>query len=281
MAFKESSRMYVNLFLGLTAIYIIICLLLFFLQRFLIYFPDRTVVFNPEYVNLSYEDIYYKTSDDVSINGWFIPADSSYNVILFCHGNAGNISHRLESIQIFNRLSLDVFIFDYRGFGKSAGSISEEGTYQDAAGAWNFLVDIKGYDPSQIIIFGRSLGSGIASWLAREKNSVGLILESSFTSLPDLGVKIYPIFPVRLLARFDYPTINNLRYIKCPVLFIHSKEDEIIPYSLGRENYTSASEPKEFLEIQGSHNDGFMLSKNIYMEGIANFIEKYITAKRW
>ena len=273
--------MYVNLFLGLTAIYIIICLLLFFLQRFLIYFPDRTVVFNPEYVNLSYEDIYYKTSDDVSINGWFIPADSSYNVILFCHGNAGNISHRLESIQIFNRLSLDVFIFDYRGFGKSAGSISEEGTYQDAAGAWNFLVDIKGYDPSQIIIFGRSLGSGIASWLAREKNSVGLILESSFTSLPDLGVKIYPIFPVRLLARFDYPTINNLRYIKCPVLFIHSKEDEIIPYSLGRENYTSASEPKEFLEIQGSHNDGFMLSKNIYMEGIANFIEKYITAKRW
>jgi pimeloyl-ACP methyl ester carboxylesterase len=265
--------MFVNLIIGLAGIYILICLLLFFFQRFLIYFPDKTVFFNPNHINLKYEDVYYNTDDGVSINGWMIPADSSDTVIIFCHGNAGNISHRLESIQIFNRLSLDVFIFDYRGFGKSDGSISEDGTYLDAAGAWDYLVTQKNYRPSQIIIFGRSLGSGIASWLAREKNPVGLILESSFTSLPDLGAKIYPFFPVRLLARFNYPTLENLNHIACPILFIHSKEDEIIPYSLGLENFTSARDPKEFLEIKGSHNDGFMVSGARYMGGIAKFLE--------
>ena len=265
--------MFVNLIIGLIGIYLIICILLLVFQRFLIYFPDNTVFFNPNHVNLNYEDVYFKTEDNVSINAWLIPADSSKNVIIFCHGNAGNISHRLESIQIFNTLSLDVFIFDYRGFGKSEGSISEEGTYLDASGAWDYLISQKNYKPSQIIIFGRSLGSGIASWLAREKNPGGLILESSFTSLPDLGAKIYPFFPVRTLARYKYPTLENLKKISCPVLFIHSKNDEIIPYSLGIENYKSAKEPKEFLEIQGSHNDGFMVSGEKYMEGIAKFVE--------
>jgi pimeloyl-ACP methyl ester carboxylesterase len=167
-----------------------------------------------------------------------------------------------------------VFIFDYRGYGNSKGSISEEGTYLDAAGAWDFLIKQKGFTPSQIIIFGRSLGTGIASWLAREKNPEGLILESSFTSLPDLGAKIYPFFPVRLLSRYKYPTQENLNYIDCPKLFIHSRSDEIIPFSLGEENYLSATEPKEFLEIQGSHNEGFMVSGSKYMAGIDRFIEK-------
>jgi fermentation-respiration switch protein FrsA (DUF1100 family) len=250
-----------NLIIGIAGIYIVICLLLFLFQRYLIYFPDKTVFFTPNHIYLQFEDIKYKTSDNVSINGWFIPADSSEKVILFCHGNAGNISHRLESIQIFNRLSLDVFIFDYRGFGKSEGKVDEEGTYLDAEGAWNFLVEQKGFDPARIIIL--------------EKQPGGLILESSYTSLPDLGAKIYPFFPVRLLARYNYPTLEYLNEINCPKLFIHSKGDEIIPFSLGMENFKSAPQPKEFLEIQGSHNDGFMVSSSRYMEGIANFIEKY------
>jgi pimeloyl-ACP methyl ester carboxylesterase len=262
-----------NLLIGLAGIYLALCLLLFIFQRYLVYFPDKTVFFTPNHINLAFEDVHFTTTDNLSINGWLIPADSSEKVILFCHGNAGNISHRLESIQVFNRLSLDVFIFDYRGFGKSDGSISEEGSYLDAAGAWDYLVDGKGYSPSQIIIFGRSLGSGVASWLAREKKPGGLILESSFTSLPDVGASVYPFFPVRLLARYCYPTQENLKYIDCPVLFIHSKGDEIIPYNLGLKNYESAREPKKFLEIKGSHNDGFMVSLGDYMEGLASFIE--------
>lgn len=265
--------MLINLFIGVIGVYIVICLLMFLFQRYLIYFPDKTVFFTPRHINLPYENIEYKTSDDISINGWFIPADSSENTLLFCHGNAGNISHRLESIQIFNRLKLDVFIFDYRGFGKSEGKPDEQGTYLDAKGAWDFLVKEKDVDPSRIIIFGRSLGSGIASWLARETEPAGLILESSYTSLPDLAAKIYPFFPVRWLSRYNYPTRENLDHIDCPVLFIHSRGDEIIPFDLGEQNFIAASDPKEFMEIQGSHNDGFMVSGQYYMEGIANFIK--------
>jgi len=264
--------MLLNLIIGLAGIYALLCLLMFFFQKYLIYFPDKTLFFTPNHINLVYEETHFKTSDDLSINGWLIPADSSEYVLIFCHGNAGNISHRLESIQIFNRLSLDVFIFDYRGFGKSEGQIDEEGTYLDALGAWDFLVAEKRYDPKKIIIFGRSLGSGIASWLAREKQPAALILESSFTSLPDLGAKLYPLFPVHFLSRYHYPTFDNLQYINCPKLFIHSKGDEIIPFSLGLENFKSASEPKMFLEIQGSHNDAFMVSGSKYMEGIHKFI---------
>jgi fermentation-respiration switch protein FrsA (DUF1100 family) len=264
--------MLLNLIIGFAGIYVLLCLLLFLFQKYLIFFPDKTVFFTPNHINLVYEEIHFKTSDDLLINGWLIPADSSEYVLIFCHGNAGNISHRLESIQIFNRLSLDVFIFDYRGFGRSKGSLDEEGTYLDARGAWDYLVAEKGYDPKKIIIFGRSLGSGIASWLAREKQPAALILESSFTSLTDLGAKIYPLFPVRLLSRYNYPTLENLNYIVSPKLFIHSRTDEIIPFSLGMNNYESAPEPKMFLEIQGSHNDGFMVSLPAYMEGINKFI---------
>ena len=274
MSNKKNPRMFLNLMIGLAGIYVFLCLLMFIFQRHLIYFPDRTVFFTPNHIYLKYEEIRYKTSDNLSINAWLIPADSSKSIVIFCHGNAGNISHRLESIQIFNRLSLDVFIFDYRGFGKSEGTVNEEGTYLDALGAWNFLVEKKEYNPNQIIIFGRSLGAGVASWLAREKQSKALILESSFTSLPDLGVKIYPILPVRLLSRYNYPTLENIYHITCPKLFIHSKDDEIIPFSLGMKNYESAPEPKMFLEIQGSHNDGFIVTGSKYIEGIAKFINK-------
>jgi fermentation-respiration switch protein FrsA (DUF1100 family) len=266
--------MLINLIIGLAGIYVLLCLLLFFLQRYLIYFPDKTIFFTPNNIYLKYEEINYKTSDNHLINSWLIPADSSKYIVIFCHGNAGNISNRLESIQIFNRLSLDVFIFDYRGFGKSKGTPDEEGTYLDALGAWDFLVGKKGYDPEKIIIFGRSLGSGVASWLAREKNPAALILESSFTSLPDLGANIYPFLPVRLLSKYNYPTFENLNYIDCPKLFIHSKGDEIIPFTLGMENYRLARGQKEFLEIQGSHNDGFMVSGSTYLEGINSFLTR-------
>ena len=258
------------------AFYLGLCLLLFLFQRYLIYFPDKNLIFNPGQVGLTYEDIYVRTADKENIHGWFIPAESSKGVLLFCHGNAGNISHRLESIQIFNQLSLDVLIFDYRGFGKSSGSPDEEGTYKDAAAIWQYLTTPREYTQTEIIIFGRSLGSGVASWLARQHRPSALILESSYTSLPDLGKKIYPFFPVRLLSRYQYPTMENLQYINCPVLFIHSKSDEIIPYNLGLKNYQSAAEPKQFLEIKGSHNDGFLVSGEYYVNSIREFLSPYI-----
>jgi len=192
--------------------------------------------------------------------------------LLFCHGNAGNISHRLESIRIFHQLGLNVFIFDYRGFGRSAGSISELGSYADVEAAWTYLIKQRNIAPEKIILFGRSLGSGIAAWLAKEKKSLAIILESSFISIPELARKYYPIFPIKLLARIKYPVIDYVKQISCAKLIIHSIDDELIPYQHGQRNFQMAYEPKRFLSIRGSHNEGFLISKEEYISGIEAFL---------
>ena len=148
---------------GIAIVYLAICILLFLFQRHLIYFPVKSMDFTPAQFGLRYKDIYFQTNDGLKLNGWLIPAENSQGVILFCHGNAGNISHRHESIHFFHSLHLDVFIFDYRGFGRSKGTPDEAGTYLDGEAAWNYLIEKEDYSPNHIIIFGRSLGTGIAS----------------------------------------------------------------------------------------------------------------------
>jgi pimeloyl-ACP methyl ester carboxylesterase len=209
---KTSFRMAVQILIPIAAIYLVICILLFLFQRYLVFFPTKTIDATPNQTGLVYEDITLTTSDNIQLHGWLIPANNSRGLLIFCHGNAGNISHRLESIYVFNQLALDVLIFDYRGYGRSSGTVSEEGTYIDAETFWDYARKERQYQPDQIIIFGRSLGTGIASWLAKKKDPAAVILESSYTSLPDLGAKIYPIFPVRLLARIKYPVAENLPF---------------------------------------------------------------------
>ncbi len=256
-------------------VYFVLLFFLAFFQSDLIYFPQREITTVPGSIGLSYENVYFKTSDGVKLYGWFVPAKEARGVVLFCHGNAGNISHRLESLQIFHRLGLNTFIFGYRGYGKSEGRISEEGTYLDAQAAWQYLVDNQRISPDEIIIWGRSLGSSIAAWLAQKHTPKLLILESAFTSIPDMGAELYPFFPVRLLARFKYKTIEYLSGVNCPVLIIHSPEDEIIPFRHGRRLFEAANKPKEFLKITGTHNEGFMLSAERYEKGLNSFISKY------
>jgi fermentation-respiration switch protein FrsA (DUF1100 family) len=191
---------------------------------------------------------------------------------LFCHGNGGNISHRLDSLVIFHRLGLNVFIFDYRGYGRSRGRPSEQGTERDALGAWRWLTEDKQTDPVTLLIFGRSLGGAIAAELANQRPSAGLILESSFTSFIDIGRAHYPFLPVRLLARYRYETIKKVAGINIPVLVVHSRQDELVPFSYGQKLFEACSEPKEFLEISGGHNDGFLLSGDVYVRGLDGFI---------
>ena len=176
---------------------------------------------------------------------------------------------------MYNRIGLSTFIFDYRGYGESAGKPSEQGTYFDAEAAWSYLVLKKLADPKEIIIYGESIGGAVAAWLAQDHHAKALILESTFTSVKDLGAKLYPYLPVRLLARFDYNAVNYIRKVHCPVLIIHSPEDEIVPFSQGRLLFESANEPKEFLEIRGSHNEGFLESAKCYTDGLDAFISKY------
>jgi len=197
-------------------------------------------------------------------------------MVLFCHGNAGNISHRLESIEIFHRLGLNIFIFDYRGYGQSEGKPTEQGTYEDASVAWRYLTQQRQVNPNEIIVFGRSLGGAVASWLAQSHSPGALILESTFTSLADIAASLYPYLPVRLLLRFKYNTAEYLGKVNCPVLIVHSRDDEIMPFSHGCRLFEMASEPKKFLEISGTHNEGFIISGKDYEKGLNAFILEHI-----
>ena len=252
-----------------------IALVYIFQSRF-VYFPIRTLSTDPSSIGLRFEDVYFETEDGVTLHGWFIPHDGARGVILFCHGNAGNISHRLDSIMIFHRLGLDVFIFDYRGYGESKGKPTEHGTYQDAEAAWQYLIEERQINTSEIIVFGRSIGGALAAWLAQNHRPGGLILESTFTSLRDAAATIYHFPQIRRFVRFEYNTAEHLAGVDCPVLVVHSRDDEIMSFHHGQLLFELAAEPKTFLEISGTHNEGFITSGRDYEEGLDAFLSGYL-----
>ena len=255
--------------------YALIVLFLFLVQSHLIYFPNvpsRALGPGPDSIGLAYETVDILTEDGVSLHAWHVPAREPRGVVLFFHGNAGNISHRLDSLKIFNDLNLSTLIFDYRGYGQSEGKVSERGTYRDAEAVWHYLTKQRGIPPSQIILFGRSLGAAIATYLASRQRPAALIIESGFVSVPELAAQLYPWLPVRWLARFKYPSGEYLNAVSAPVLIIHSRDDEIIPFAQGRSLFVHAREPKEFLELRGGHNDGFLTSGRSYVDGLDAFL---------
>jgi fermentation-respiration switch protein FrsA (DUF1100 family) len=239
-------------------------LILYMLQSKLLYCPVRKVCYSPEELGLGFEEVTLTTSDGVKLNGWYIPSPKAEFTVLFLHGNGGNIMHRLDSIQLFYNLGLNCFIFDYRGYGKSTGKPTEQGTYLDAKTAYEWLTKEKGIKPQDIIFFGRSLGGSIAAELARKAEAGSLVVESTFTSYVAMGKKFYWYMPVKWFARYRYDTLEYIREVKCPVMIIHSPDDEIIPYEFGRQLYVAAKEPKKFVEISGGHNDGFLVSAELY-----------------
>ncbi len=238
--------------------------------------PSRSVRVTPAEVGLDYESVQLETKDGIRLDAWFVPADRARGVVLFCHGNAGNISHRLESLQVFNKLGLSTLIFDYRGYGRSQGKPSESGLYQDADAAWHYLTQKRGIPPENIVLFGRSLGGAVAAQLATMTNPAALILESCFTSVPDIGAQLYPFLPVRMLSRLHFNVRKNLQSISCPLLVVHSPDDEIIPFTHGQKLYASAKDPKHFLELCGGHNEGFLVTGNSYTDGLDGFLSQYL-----
>jgi len=258
-------------------VYLILVILLTLFQSSFVYFPTHDVDHNPSSAGLQYESVSIQSEDGVRLLGWYIPHDSARATVLLCHGNGGNISHRVSLVKVLHDLGLNVLIFDYRGYGQSEGKPSEEGTYRDAKAAWLYLVRKKNIDPSDIIIHGRSLGGAVATHLAREVNPGGLIIESSFTSVAAVAARMFPIFPIKLMIRYDYNSADNLAHCTCPVLIIHSRDDDMIPFSFGRALYERANEPKSFLEISGSHDEGYFTSGRVYSDGVNRFIAKYFS----
>lgn len=239
-------------------------LILYIMQPKFLYSPIREIACTPGDLGLEFEAVVFKTTDGLLLSGWYIPAENSEFTVLFCHGNGGNIFHRLDSINIFQNLGLNCFIFDYRGYGNSEGKPSEEGTYLDAEAAYKWLTKGKKESADSIIVFGRSLGGSIATQLASKVKTSALVVEGTFTSYVDIGKKFYPYMPVRWFARFSYRTIDYIKDVRCPVMFVYSRNDEVVPFEFGLELYEAANEPKEFVEIFGSHNDGFWVSGEIY-----------------
>jgi len=252
--------------------------ILYFMQPKFLYSPVREIPYTPGELGLDFESVAFKSADGMQLNGWYIPADNSQLTVLFCHGNGGNMMHRLDSINLFYNLGLNCFIFDYRGYGSSEGEPSEEGTYLDVAAAYKWLTEKKRISPDNVILFGRSLGGSIAAHLATKVKAKALIIESTFTSYVDIGRKFYPYMPVRWFARFSYRTIDYIKQVNCPVMIIHSRNDEVVPFEFGLELYETANEPKELVEIFGSHNDGFLVSGEIYKQAWTKwlkFLEEY------
>ena len=259
----------------LAAGYGVLLVLMYALQSRLLYLPDVAgtgLATTPASIGLDFESVDLTTPDGIRLHGWYLPVREARRVVLFCHGNAGNISHRLDSLRIFHDLGLAVLIFDYRGYGDSAGRPTEAGTYADAATAWRWLREARGYRSSEIVLFGRSMGAAVAAELATRVEPAAVILESAFTSVPDLAARYYWYLPVRQLARLRYPTIEQVARIKAPVLVVHSRDDEIVPFEHGLAIFARADEPKSLLEIAGDHNGGFLISGQRYRNGLEVFI---------
>ena len=252
--------------------YLAIGTALYFLQPTMVYFPTDNIAQKPDERGLACENIYFANSDGTKLNGWYVPCPGAKLTILFCHGNGGNISYYLDKAVMYHSIGANCLLFDYSGYGKSEGKPSERATYEDVSAAYKWLVESKKIDPNSIILHGWSLGGPIAAKLAAEEQVRGLILESTFTSACDFASKIYPIFPARFFCRYKYDTVKYVENVKCPVLVIHSPQDDIIPYSMGLKLFQIAKNPKKFIEISGPHNEGVSASAN-YEPAVTNWLK--------
>lgn len=253
-------------------------LVIFFEDR-MIYHPVRYPGGEWDITNSSIriEDQQFISGDGIQLHGWFIPSDSGQFVLLWCHGNAGNITHRLDNIKKLLPLGLSVFIFDYRGYGKSEGTPSEEGLYLDAVAAYDHLTSAKGIAPENIILFGRSLGASVAVDLALQRKARALILESAFTSAKDMASVMLPYIPVGLFITSRFDAISKIKRVKLPLLMLHGDSDSVVPIELGRRLYAAANSPKSFHEIpDADHNDTYIVGGTAYFSRIADFLSAQV-----
>jgi fermentation-respiration switch protein FrsA (DUF1100 family) len=275
-------RMPWNVLISLALAYAAIVLLVFLFQQRLVYYPEvgREVAATPQAYGLGFEPTEIRTADGETLQAWWVPAENARGSVLLFHGNAGNISHRLDYLLMFHRLRYSTLVVDYRGYGKSTGRPSEEGTYRDAEAAWEYLRHSRSVRPQELVVAGESLGCAIATWLAARIQPGAVLLFSPFTSVNDLGAEIYWFLPVRFISRIRYDNIENLRRLRAPVLVAHSRDDDIIPFRHGRRVFESAGDPKAFLEMRGGHNQGFIFTRPEWVAQMAAFLERHAHAKQ-
>jgi fermentation-respiration switch protein FrsA (DUF1100 family) len=271
---KRFKRMLISILTILFLAFAGFTALLFLTQEKLIFHPGRTVDFTPAAFGLKHKDLNFLSADGTRLSGWLIPAPDPRGALLFCHGNAGDIADVIDAAAVFQSLGLTVLLFDYRGYGNSGGKISEKGLYADAGAAWKVLTEEEKIPPEKIIVAGRSLGGAVAAHLAMTRKPAALILESAFSSIPDMGAEIYPFLPVRLLCRIKLPTADYVANVKVPTLIIHSPDDEIVPYKQSQTLLArSAATVKHFLKLSGPHNECYYINEKTYKKGLSDFLD--------
>lgn len=253
--------------------YVALVVLAYVFQHQLVFFPTSSLRATPDAYGLAYEDVPISTVDGETLHSWWIPHEEARGTVVFFHGNAGNISGRLDTARFFHEHTMNVLLVSYRGYGQSTGSPSEDGLYRDADAAWQHLTEERGVASESILIAGRSLGSAPATYLAARTVPGGLLLESAFTSLPDVGARAYPILPVRWLSRFRFNNESRIAQVNAPVLMIHSPDDEVVPYDLGRTLFAAVSEPKTFVDIRGGHN-AMRTDQPGYRQAVRTFVRE-------
>ena len=261
-----------RLFFGLVALGVI-----WFCARYFewknLYYPAKALESTPASMGLAYENITFVTEDGRTLNGWWIPCENARGTVIHCHGNAGNIGDRVWMAADFNRLGVNVFLFDYRGYGLSRGIPTERGTYLDARAAYE-VVRAKYGDAENppVIVHGQSLGGAVAVQLALDKPVRGLMVESTFSSVPEMARILYPGLPVWRLCSFKYDSLSKVGRLGIPKLFAHSREDDLVPFELGRKLYEAAAQPKQFIQLTGGHNEAGWPASPAYWSAIERFV---------
>ena len=242
------------------------------IERRFVFFPTEEIVQTPAAVGLTYEEVFFTTSDGLRLHGWFVPGNGDVTWVWF-HGNGGNIGHRVDELALFHhKLGVNQFIFDYRGYGRSEGTPSEKGTYQDARAAMAYLHSRPDVDAGKIVYFGRSLGAAVAVELAGSHPPLGLVLVAAFSSMEDMARLTFPFLPVGLLVKGHYDSLSRIREIQSPLLVMHGDLDSTVPLSQGEKLFNSANGPKRFHVLTGAdHNDTYLVGQG-YWEALDEFL---------
>lgn len=266
-------KVILNIVIIILSVYVFVIFYMFINQENYLFFPSKEYISPPS--NLGVEEVWFKTNDGEKLHAWWLENKKDSKTVIFFHGNAGNISDRVSQVQIFKKLKLNCLMVDYRGYGKSSGKIKKEkDIYLDSLAAWDYVIKEKGVQAKDIIIWGRSLGGAVAIDLAQEKDVFAVIAESTFYSVVDMAKKQYWFLPAGLITKYKFLSNDKVKNIKAPIMIVHSRDDEIVPFEQGERLFDKAIEPKVFLEISGGHNTGIFESYDKYIEEIDKFLNK-------
>ncbi|MDX1640372.1 MAG: alpha/beta hydrolase [Balneolaceae bacterium] len=262
-----------SILISILAGYALLLGMMYIFQNKLIFLPSSELIVTPEKAGLRAEEVWIDTKDGERLHGWFFPNDDSEYVVVLSHGNAGNISGRIDIAKLLSGTGVSVLLYDYRGYGQSSGKPTEEGLYIDVESVVNYLKAERGYSERQMIMYGRSMGGAVASYAATKFDVSGLVLDSAFKNLKAMVSDLYPFVPASL-ARYELPTESYLHEIQnTPVMIMHSPNDTIVDFSHGRHLYQIAKEPKRFVELRGGHNENFHASIDIHTKSWKEFLQ--------